>query len=175
MEGSPVFLSYPTLLRLLCCFNYLWLRSRNSEPSWRRPKLRPTIPGYVLHRIIRSLPSPSVYSFSHIGSSTLALPKHRAMHWLSHTRLRLRPWYSEAVHSRILVSLTNRIYSFSASPLILGRLAPSSLASPTNRVNHRISETRLSPSIPGPQWHVRAGDSALPRWSEKNQPWSQEM
>ena len=42
-----------------------------------------------------------------------------------------------------------------ASPSILGCFAPSSLASSTNRLNHRISDTWLSPSIPGPQWHVR--------------------
>ena len=62
---------------------------------------------------------------------------------------------------RILVSRTNRIYSSLASPLILGRLVPSSLASPTNRVNHRLSDTRLSPSIPRPQWHVTAGGFGL--------------
>ena len=54
-----------------------------------------------------------------------------------------------------LVSLTIRIYSSMASPSILGFFAPSSLASSTNRLNHRISDTWLSPSISGPQWHVR--------------------
>jgi len=75
--------------------------------------------------IIRYLASPSVYSFSHFGSSTLGSPKHRV----------------DAICGSIL-----------------GCLVPSSLASPTNRVNHRISDTWLSPSIPaipGPQWHVR--------------------
>jgi len=79
----------------------------------------------VLHMIIRYLASPSVYSFSHFGSSTLGSPKHRV----------------DAICGSIL-----------------GCLVPSSLASPTNRVNHRISDTWLSPSIPaipGPQWHFR--------------------
>ena len=42
--------------------------------------------------------------------------------------------------------------------------APSYLASPTNRVMHRLSDTRLSisTSIHGCQWHIREGDSAMP-------------
>jgi len=82
--------------RFLC---YLWLRSWNSVPSWRRLELRPWYPGALLPMIIRSLASPSVYSFSHFGSWTSG-HVHPHMH-TSHPRLRLCPWYSEAVHSRI--------------------------------------------------------------------------
>ena len=108
----PYFTKTPLLL-------YLWLRSWNSEPSWRRLKLRPRYPG-----------APHDYSFythtctHHILVFDFGLDIQRCA-------------FSD------LVSLTNRIYSSLASPLILRRLAPSSLASPTNRINHRLLDIRF--------------------------------
>ena len=88
------------------------------------------------------------------------------MHWLSHPCLRLCPRYSGAVHSLIVVSLTNRIYLLRllgvGFALDTRAPAPSSLASPTNHVKYRLSDTWLLPSIPGHQWHIRGGDSAMP-------------
>ena len=114
--------------------------------------------------IIRYLASPSVYSFSHFGSSTLCL-QHRVMH--THTCTHHTFVFDFALDIQRLCILGSGIpyklnlYSSLASPLILKRLAFSSLASPTNRVNRRISYTWLSPSIPGPQWHVRGGGFGL--------------
>ena len=87
---------------------------------------------------------PRLWIYPNIGSCTdyhtlvfdfaldiLALPKCRcAMH---SDRISRAQWaFSD------LVSLENRTYSVLASPLILGNLAPPSLAPPTNRVNHQL-------------------------------------
>ena len=93
MEGGPVFLSYHTFLRLLCCFiSGYAIETR----SLRDVGLSFAHDTRVLHVIIRSLASPSVCSFSQFRSSTLDLPKHRVMHthmhmYTSYPRLRLRP------------------------------------------------------------------------------------
>ena len=125
--------------------------------------------------IIRSLSSPSVYSFSHFGSSTRGLPEHQVLCTPTHAHITPSSSTSPLIFrgSELisdLVSLTNRIYSSLASHLILGRLAPSIFFGFTHKsrpVNPRLSDTRLSPSIPGSQCHVSGGDSALPRRSEK--------
>ena len=105
----------------------------------------------------RSLVSPSVFGFS---LDTWAL-------WI------LNSGFAQTLdHAMIITS------SSSTSPSIFGRCAfsdlvsqiestrcrlcswysgASSLASPTNRAKHRLSDTRLSPSIPGRQWHIRGG------------------
>ena len=180
MEGGPVFLSYHTFLRLICCF-IPGLRSWNSEPSWRRLKLCPRYP--VLHVIIRLASLSVVVSFSldlrlwvcpNIGSCT---PTH--VH-ITSSCLTLPLIFRGCAFSD-LVSLTNRIYSSMASPLILGRLAPlfSGFTHKSHPINHRLSDTRLSPSIIRylcPIGTLVEEDSALPQWSEKkNQPRSQEI
>ena len=104
--------------RFLC---YLWLRSWNSVPSWRRLELRPWYPGALLPMIIRSLASPSVYSFlslwilnfrsctpthAHITPSSSTSPLifrgcafsdlvSLTISQIESTRLWLRPWYSD--------------------------------------------------------------------------------
>ena len=97
--------------RFLC---YLWLCSWNSVPSWRRLELRPWYPGALLPMIIRSLASPSVYSFSHFGSWTSG---HLHAHITPSSST--SPLIFRGCAFSDLVSLTKRIYSSLASPLIL--------------------------------------------------------
>ena len=120
MDGSPVYIiSYHTSLRLLCCFISGYALETRSLHGVGLSFVHDT---RVLHLIIRFTPT-----HAHITSSIVfdfALDIQRCA-------------FSD------LVSLTNRIYSSLASPLILRRLAPSSLASPTNRINHRLLDIRF--------------------------------
>ena len=162
MEWDPVFLSYQTLLRLLCCFISGYALETRSVRDFGLSFAHDT---RVLHMIIRSLTSPSVYSFSHLDPDSGFAQTYIENCTSTHAHITLSSSTSPLIFRGCafsdLVSLTNRIYSSLASPLILGRLAPSSLASPTNRVKHRLSDTRLSPSIPVPHWHFRGGGFGL--------------
>ena len=121
----------------------------------------------VFHMIIRSLASPSVYSFSHLDPR-LGLPKHAHPHMhTSHPRLWLRPWYSEAVHSRIWYSSqieSTRLwllpwYSDALHPLLWLHPQIASTRHQTFGSSHRYL---------GPNGTLGEWDSALPRRSEKS-------
>ena len=167
-------LSYHTFLRPLCCFiSGYALETR----SLRDVGLSFAHDTRMRHMIIRSLALPSVCSFSQFGSSTLDLPKHRVMHTHTVMYTSTSPLIFRGCAFSNLVSLTNRIYSSMASSLILGRLVPSSLASLTNRVPSTTDYQTLGSRhrYLCPIGTLGEEDSALPRWSEKNQPRSQEI
>ena len=164
MEGGPVFLTYHTLLRLICCFiSGYALETR----SLRDVGLSFAHDTRVFHMIIRYLASPSVYSFSHFGSSTLGLPKHRVMH--THTCTHHTLVFNFALDIQRLCILGSGIphrsnllvFGFALdtrTPCILF----SGFTHKSHPVNHRLSDTRITPSIPVPHWHVRGGFGLAP-------------
>ena len=143
MEGSPVFLSYHTLLDSSVALIISGpIRSWNSEPSCRRLKLRSRYPGashdYSLFGFALG------YSFSHFESSTLGLPKHRVMH--THTCTHHTLVFDFALDIQRLCLLGTSI-PHNSNLLVYGFALdtrtprPSSLAPSTNRINRRISDT----------------------------------
>ena len=134
----------------------------------------------VLHVIIRSLASPSVYSFSQFGSSTLGLPKHRVMH--THTCTHHTLVFDFALDIQRLCILRFGI-PHKSNLLVFGfaldSRMPCTLFSGFTHKSHQPPIIRHSTlaidTCMGPSGTLGQEDSALPRWSEKNQPWSPEM
>ena len=179
MEGSPVFLSYHTLLRLICCFisDYA-LETRNLRDAG----LSFANDTRVFHVIIRSLASPSVYSFSHFafGSRLWVCPNmHRELH--THTCTHHTLVFHFALDIQRLCILGSSILQKS-NQLVFGyaldTLTPYTLFSgfthKSRPFNHRFSDIWLSPSIPVPHEHVMGERFDLAPLVRKNQSWSQE-
>ena len=103
--------------------------------------------------IIRSLASPSVYSFSHFGSCTSG-HVHPHMH-TSHPRLRLCPWYSQAVHFRIWYPSQIESTRLWLRPWYSAALHPLLWLHPQIASTTDYQTFGSSHRYHGPQWHVR--------------------